>query len=128
LWQDVLKSVQLGEAEILGSWENIKLPNYRYGKLYHDRMLLSKLRGHLVAENYSGWFSCKLNSTGDSLTMRQGCMVHMMPVSLHQGIDSRDTLAIGPFGKFTRMKEDVFVKDRKTFIDDHVARTALMDK
>jgi hypothetical protein len=55
-------------------------------------------------------------------------MVYMMPVSLHQGIDSRDTLAIGVFGKFTRMNEDVFLKDRKTFIDDHVAKTAFMNK
>jgi hypothetical protein len=100
------------ESEILGAWENVKLPNHRYGKLYHDRMMLSKMRDQLIAENYSGWFSCKLNSTGDSLKMRQGCMVYMMPVSLNHGIDSRDTLAIGAFGKFTRMKEDVFVKER----------------
>ena len=86
------------------------------------------MRGKLVAENYSGWFSCKLNSIGDSLTMRQGCMVYMMPISLHKGINSIDTLAIGAFGKFTRMKEDVYVKDRKSFIDDHMAKAALMNK
>ena len=52
----------------------------------------------------------------------------MMPVSLHQGINNGDTLAIGAFGKFTRMNGDAFVKDRKTFIDDHVAKTVLMNK
>ena len=122
------KKYRVGEAEILGAWENIKLPKHRYGKLYYDRMMLSKMRGKLVAENYSGWFSCKLNSIGDSLTMRQGCMVYMMPISLHKGINSRDILAIGAFGKFTRMKEDVYVKDRKSFIDDHMAKAALMNK
>ncbi|MBU6120530.1 hypothetical protein [Hymenobacter siberiensis] len=119
---------RVGEAEILGAWENIMLLNHRYGKLYHDRMMLSKMRGQLVAENYFGWFSCKLNLSGDSLTMRQGCMVYIMPISLYQGIDSSDTLVIGAFGKFTRISEDDFVKDRKTFIDDHVAKTALMNK
>jgi hypothetical protein len=109
------------ESNLVGAWRSI---NTHKVSDPPDDIIVYKRGNLLLLTTYYGHHRAELNETGDSLTLRQGCMVYLLPITLRvvpdKGPDTLSILKPG-FGKFTRM-------DSSTFVENYLAYKRLLTK
>ncbi|MBO0359345.1 hypothetical protein J0X19_15385 [Hymenobacter sp. BT186] len=103
--------IPVTESNLTGAWRSVNTHKSGYPP---DDIIIYKRYKQLFLTTYYGHYEAKLNEAGDSLSLRQGCMVYLLPVSLRLMPDkSPDTLSVSmpSFGKFTRMDSSTFIRN-----------------
>lgn len=113
------KKQHVTEAEILGAWENVMTTKpFIRGLPFRNRVMFYKTDKMLVMGEYTNWQSAKINTGGDTIILRQGCIVDIAPLMIHKGRNAQeDTLIIGKYRKFTRMDNSTYISGKKTFLE-----------